>query len=43
VLHDFDAGYLPRPDRRVQLLDRRLFQAKRLLWSTALRDHDIPL
>jgi hypothetical protein len=41
VLHDFDTGYLPRPDRRVQLLDRRLFQTKRLLVCTALRSHSV--
>ena len=31
VLHDRDAGRLPGLDRRVQLVDRRLFQTKRLV------------
>ena len=30
VLHDLDAGGLARADRRVQLVDRRLFETKRL-------------
>jgi hypothetical protein len=30
VLDDRDAGRLARPDRLVQFLDRRLFEAKRL-------------
>ena len=30
VLHDRDAGGLPRLDRLVQFVDRRLFEAKRL-------------
>src|SRR5262249_24533921 len=39
VLHDLDAGYLPRRDRRVQLLDRRLFETK---WLCAgLRCHAV--
>jgi hypothetical protein len=39
VLHDGDAGGLPRLDRRVQLLDRRFFQTKRRLLCTELRCH----
>jgi hypothetical protein len=41
VLHDRDAGGLPRRDRRVQILDRRLFQTKRLLVCTELRGHSV--
>jgi hypothetical protein len=43
VLHDRDAGGLPRPDRRVQRLDRRLFQSKPFLWCAVRHSHGIVL
>ena len=41
VLDDRDAGRLPRPDGRVQLLDRRLVQTKRLVRCAGLCCHDV--
>src|SRR5262249_24635465 len=42
VLRNLDARDLPRLDRRVQLLDRRLFQPKRLLVCAELCCHAVP-
>ena len=43
MLHDLDTGYLPRLNRRVQLLDRRLFQTKRLRLCAELCCHAVAL
>jgi len=40
VLNDRGAGRLPRLDRLMQLVDRRLFETKRLVLRTRLLCHN---